>query len=74
MANLTMSPDARFLLAQERDNFTLRPVGWMLWDTSSGAAGPFDMGKMRPIGSGRDASHLLLVTQEGETVTVWRLE
>jgi WD40 repeat protein len=68
---LEISPDGKYLVAAEYDNFSFKPLGRMVWDREAGKARPLDVGGMHVIGRGRDDSHILLVSQdEGKAITV----
>ena len=61
LLKILLSPDGQLLVGFRVDDFTLKPVATVVWDTQTGAMRPVDLSGVKVIGSGKDGTHILLI-------------
>lgn len=73
--NLGISPDNRYVIALEVDDFTIKPVAIGIWDMNSENIRPLKVEVEKMIGPGGDTSHFLLIKQEDpKTLGIYSLQ
>ena len=72
---LGISPDNRYLIALEMDDFSFKPIAIGIWDMNSENIRTLNVEVGKMIGAGADQSHFLFIKQEDpKTLGVYSLQ